>query len=108
MIRFLKCVGAAILLSFFSSFTMVGSATAGITLSGSEYFQNFNGIGSGLPTGVSLSQVANSTAAPWGISRNLRGSGTTFSHVGWTDATSDFRNSASPTGSDSIGPIAAF
>ncbi len=101
MIRSTKCVFAAVIFSFVSSFVSSSSATAGITLSGSEYFQNFNGIGSGLPTGVSLSQVANSTAAPWGISRNLRGSGTTFSHVGWTDTASDFRNSASPTASDS-------
>lgn len=100
MIRSKKCVFAAVLFSFASSFVCNSSVNAGITLSGSEYFQNFNSIGSGLPSGVEVRQVSNITN-PWGRAESLRSGGI---HVSWTDTTvSDFRNSASPTGSNSSG-----
>ncbi|MDP1560308.1 MAG: PEP-CTERM sorting domain-containing protein [Pirellulaceae bacterium] len=94
----MKRVVTAVFLACLLVLTSPNSTSAAITLSGSQYFEDFNGIGSGVPTGISLGQVISD---PYGVARDLRKTAGSYTHVSWDDTIDfDFRNSASPTGTD--------
>ena len=66
-------------------------ATAQVTLSGTSYSENFNGIGSALPTGWTVRTSATATAL--GTSTTLA-----TTQTSWATTTGNFRNTASANG----------
>lgn len=73
------------------SFLLLTASIAQINLSGTSYTQNFDGIGSGLPTGFSI--AANATATSLGTAATF-----TTAATAWNSTASGFKNFASADG----------
>ena len=73
---------------------LTGAAQAQLTLTGTNYVQNFDSVASGLPSGWSVRTNATSST---------RGTAVTFATTAaaWNSTTGSFRNSSSATGSTS-------
>ena len=82
----LNTLRLALVLSF--SVCMLGSTYAQVTLGTSPYTENFDGIGTALPTGWTVRTGA--TASALGTSQSL-----TIATTAWNSTTGNFHNSAS-------------
>ncbi len=78
----------------FALFLMINGAWGQVSLTGTSYIQDFDGIGSGLPTGWSVRTGAN--ASTLGSSATYTSTATS-----WNNTTGNFRNCASYDGSAS-------
>jgi len=78
--------------SLFAVAALTLSASAQVVLSGTSYTQNFNSIGSGLPTGWAV--YTGATASGLGTAASFN----TATSVAWSSTTGQFANYASATG----------
>ena len=78
-----------------NSVTLSGSVIGLIDLVGTSYVQTFNGIGSGLPSGITVKT---------GATTSLLGTDAAFStaHVAWSNVTGAFKNFASGNNNDGV------
>jgi uncharacterized protein len=86
-------------LALFASLASI-NAFAQVTLTGTSYTQNFNSIGSGLPTGWTV--YTGATSSTLGTSSSI-----TTAATSWGTTSGDFRNAAASTGLSSTSDVTA-